>query len=126
MIPNKFGDNDSKQPIGDPNRGLVAYVMDKVKNGRDVRDEQFGELWKEFTRIWRGFYDRNDKTTDSERSRLISPASQQAVEMTASEMEEATFGRTAWLDIEDDIQDEQKDDAIVYRDQLLEDFELHH
>jgi hypothetical protein len=124
MIPNKFGDNDSKKPMADPNRGLIMYVMDKVKNGRDTRDEMYGQLWKEFTRIWRGFYDRNDKTTDSERSRLISPASQQAVEMTASEMEEATFGRTAWLDIEDDIADEQKDDALVYRDQLLEDYEL--
>jgi len=44
--------------------------------------------------------------------------------MTASEMEEATFGRTAWFDIADDIADQDKDDAIAYRDQLVEDFEL--
>lgn len=124
MIPNKFGDNDSKKPEFSPERGLIQYVMDKVKHGRDVRDNMYGDLWKEFTRIWRGFYDEKDKTTNSERSKLISPASAQAVEMTASEMEEATFGRTAWLDIEDDIADEQKDDAVAYRDQLLEDFEL--
>lgn len=124
MIPNKFGDNDSKKPEFSPERGLIQYVMDKVKHGRDVRDTMYGDLWKEFTRIWRGFYDEKDKTTNSERSKLISPASAQAVEMTASEMEEATFGRTAWLDVEDDIADEQKDDAVAYRDQLLEDFEL--
>ena len=69
-------------------------------------------------------YSEKDKTTNSERSRLIAPATQQAVEMTASEMEEATFGRTAWFDIQDDIADEDKDDAIAYRDQLLEDFTL--
>lgn len=124
QIPNKYGDNDSKKPVGSPYRGLVAYVMDKVKHGRDVRDEQFDSSWKEFTRIWRGFYERKDKTTESERSKLISPASAQAVEMTASEMEEATFGRTAWIDIVDDIQDQERDDALVLRDQLLEDFEL--
>ncbi len=124
QIPNKFGNNDAETPIGGPNRGLVSWVMERVQHGRDVRDTQFGDLWKEFTRIWRGFYSDKDRTTDSERSKLISPASQQAVEMTASEMEEATFGRTAWLDIEDDIQDQQKDDAVAYRDQLLEDFEL--
>jgi hypothetical protein len=124
MIPNQFGNNDSEKPLGSPMKGLVHYVMDKVQHGRDVRDAAYGELWQEFTRIWRGFHTQKDKTTDSERSKLISPATQQAVEMTASEMEEATFGRTAWLDIKDDIQDQDKDDAIVYRDQLLEDFEL--
>lgn len=127
MIPNQMGDNDSKKPSDEASEGrsaLVSWVMDRVKHGRDQRDAMYGDLWKEFTRIWRGFYSEKDKTTDSERSKLISPASQQAVEMTASEMEEATFGRTAWLDIVDDIADEEKDDAIAYRDQLLEDFEL--
>ena len=118
MIPNNLGDNDSKKPLGGHtpgtgNTALVSYVMDRVKHGRDVRDAAYADLWKEFTRIWRGFYDKKDKTTDSERSRLISPASQQAVEMTASEMEEATFGRTAWIDIQDDIADEDKDDDSV-------------
>lgn len=126
-IPNQQGDNDSKRPLEGMTPGkaaLVSWVVDRVRYGRDVRDEQYGAFWKECTRIWRGFYSVKDKTTNSERSRLISPASQQAVEMTASEIEEAVFGRTAWFDIEDDIQDEDKDDATAYRDQLLEDFEL--
>lgn len=123
-IPNKFGDNDSKSPIGEQHRGLVAYVMDKVKHGRDTRDAMYAGMWNEFTRLWRGFYSDKDKSTNSERSKLISPATAQAVEMTVSEMEEATFGRTAWIDLKDDIADQQKDDAVAYRDQLLEDFEL--
>ena len=128
MIPNQMGDNDSKRPedtaFNGMEKSLVSWVMDRVKHGRDVRDAQYGDLWREFTRIWRGFYDDKDRTTNSERSKLISPASQQAVEMTASEMEEATFGRTAWIDVVDDIADEEKDDAVAYRDMLLEDFEL--
>jgi len=126
MIPNQNGDNDGKNaPEMAPTKGaLVSWVVDRVKHAREVRDTEYGANWEEFTRIWRGIHADKDKTTDSERSRLISPASQQAVEMTASEMEEATFGRTAWFDIADNIADEEKADAIAYRDQLLEDFEL--
>jgi len=126
MIPNQNGENDGKKPTEmTPGRGaLVSWVVDRIRHAREVRDTAYGSNWDEFTRIWRGIYSENDKTTDSERSRLISPASQQAVEMTASEMEEATFGRTAWFDIADDIADQDKDDAIAYRDQLVEDFEL--
>ena len=127
MIPNQQGNNDSKKPLAGmtPGKGaLVSWVMAKVKHSREVRDTLYGAHWEEFTRIWRGMYSEKDKTTNSERSRLIAPATQQAVEMTASEMEEATFGRTAWFDIQDDIADDDKDDAIAYRDQLLEDFTL--
>ena len=128
QIPNRFGDNDSKRPMetdaAPKKMSLTQWVMQKVQYGREVRDTNHKARWAEYTRIWRGFYSQKDKTTDSERSRLISPASAQAVEMTVSEMEEATFGKTAWFDIQDDIADEQKDDAIAYRDQLLEDFEL--
>jgi hypothetical protein len=127
MIPNQNGDNDSKTPLQGmtPGKGaLVSWIVAKIKHSREVRDTLYGQEWDEYTRIWRGMYSKKDKTTDSERSRLIAPATQQAVEMTASEMEEATFGRTAWFDINDDIKDQEKDDAILYRDQLLEDFKL--
>lgn len=124
-IPNKFGDNDSKKPSDTPSRGaLLEWVTSRVRHGREVRDSQYATRWEEYTRLWRGFWAPDDKNTNSERSRIITPALQQAVEMTAAEMEEATFGRTAWFDVTDDIQDEQKDDSIAYRDQLLEDFEL--
>lgn len=126
-IPNQTGENDSKKPLQGMTPGksaLVSWVMERVKHARESRDAQYSALWQEYTRIWRGIYTKKDKATDSERSKLISPATQQAVEMTASEMEEATFGREAWFDIADDLQDEKKDDAVAYRDQLLEDFEF--
>ena len=44
-----------------------------------------------------------DKTRQTERSKIISPALQQAVESSVAELEEATFGRGKWFDIEDDV-----------------------
>lgn len=126
-IPNKFGDGPRGNDLEDrQNDGsaLVSWVMGKVKFWREVRDEKYGARWEEYTRLSRGFWMDKDRNNDSERSRLIAPALQQALEMTVSEMEEATFNKKAWFDLDDDIADEQKEDALVTRDQLLEDFEL--
>lgn len=126
-IPNPFGDS---QNFNDPRRnadgysGLAEFVKLKVDHARQVRDQKYAKRWAEYTRLWRGFYTQEDKNTDSERSKLIAPALSQAIEMTVSEIEEAIFSKKAWFDVTDDIADENKDDAIVYRDQLLEDFDL--
>jgi hypothetical protein len=98
--------------------------MTRVQRGRQVRDQKYAKRWNEYTRLWRGFWVDEDKNLTSERSKLISPALAQSIEMSVAEIEEAIFSRTAWLDIDDDIADQQKDDAIAYRDQLLEDFEF--
>ena len=105
-------------------QALLGYVVNKVKRARDVRDQKYGARWSEYTRLWRGFWSSDDASNNSERSKLIAPALQQAIEMAVAEIEEAVFSKTAWFDIDDDIRDEQKEDAVVYRDQLLEDFEL--
>lgn len=102
---------------------LVGWIMSKVNPWRQWRDTQFAARWADYYRLWRGFWQENDKTRESERSKLISPALQQAVEMTVAEMEEATFGRGEWIDISDDYEDPQKDDVLVLRDQLLSDLE---
>jgi hypothetical protein len=60
----------------------------------------------------------------SERSRLISPALQQAVESSVAEVEEATFGRGKWFDITDDYQDQMKADVQILRTQLEEDMKF--
>lgn len=105
-------------------QSLIGYIVPKLRHARETRDAKFRDIWKEYTRLWRGMWADSDKNRDSERSRLIAPALQQAVEMTASEIEEAAFGRIAWFDIQDDLQDQEKEDAVRYRDQLLEDFEF--
>lgn len=102
---------------------LVSWVMLRVNRWREHRDSNYIDKWSEYYRLWRGFYQEKDKNKDAERSKLIAPALQQAVDMTVSEMEEATFGRGVWFDVSDDYEDQQKEDAIVLRDQLLYDFE---
>ena len=125
-IPNAYGDNKFMQQSEgtDSHTSLLAWVMERVTHARRMRDQRYGERWKEYTRLWRGFYTDKDRNTNSERSKLIAPALQQAVEMTVAEQEEAAFGRTAWFDITDDIRDENRDDALGYRDQLLEDMKV--
>ena len=59
---------------------------------------------------------------ESERSRLIAPALQQAVESSVAEVEEATFGRGKWFDIRDDVADQDPMDIANLREQLQEDF----
>lgn len=103
---------------------LAAWVMERVGAWRRYRDQNFKDLWGEYYRIWRGIWSSNDRTRKSERSRIISPALQQAIESTVSELEEATFGRLRWIDIQDDRLDMDKEDVELLNKQLLEDFEL--
>lgn len=117
----QYGNTEQLQPR---NSTLIGYIVPKLRHARDTRDGKFREIWKEYTRLWRGMWQDADRNRDSERSKLISPALQQAVEMTSAEIEEAAFGRIAWFDIQDDLADEEKADAVAYRDQLLEDFEF--
>jgi hypothetical protein len=72
--------------------------------------------------MFRGIWDPADKTRDSERSRLITPAMQQAIESKQSEISEAVFGRGRFFDIEDDIQDQNKADMELVTRQMHEDF----
>ncbi len=102
---------------------LAIWVMSHVNKWREHRDSNYLKRWSEYYRLWRGFWDPTDQNKEAERSRLIAPALQQAVDMTVSEMEEATFGRGAWFDISDDYEDPEKTDVIKQRDQLLCDFE---
>jgi hypothetical protein len=79
--------------------------------------------WDEYYRLWRGIWQESDRLRRSEKSRLISPALQQAVESSVAELEEATFGRGKWFDIQDDMLDQDKTDAEYVRNLLQEDLE---
>lgn len=104
-------------------QALASWVMDKVDQWCDFRDTNYLSRWDEYYRLWRGIWNTADKNRDSERSKLISPALQQAIESAASELEEATFGKGIWFDLADDVRDEEKEDVLVLRDLLLDDFE---
>ena len=98
------------------------WVIDKVDQWRDHYSANYEQKFDEYYRLWRGIWSAEDKTRDSERSRLISPALQQAVESSVAEVEEATFGRGKWFDIRDDRNDKDPSDIAYMREQLSEDF----
>ena len=89
----------------DADKELTAFVVQHCDRWRDHRDENFLEDWKEYERIFRGIWASEDRTRDSERSRLISPATQQAVETRHAEIMEAIFGNGEFFDIKDDVKD---------------------
>jgi len=89
---------------------LEGWVIDKCDNWRDHFEANYSEKFEEYYRLWRGQWSAKDRTRDSERSRIVSPALQQAVESSVAELEEATFGRGKWFDIEDDVYDTEKND----------------
>jgi hypothetical protein len=102
---------------------LVEWVLANVEQWREHRDSNYLEKWKEYERIWRGVWESSDKTRESERSRFISPATQQAVENHVSEIEEAIFGQGDHLfDIEDDMMDQDKTDVEYLKNYMKECF----
>ena len=86
-------------------RELVAFVIDHTNRWRDYRDVNYLGNWEEYERIFRGQWNAEDKTKDSERSRIVSPATQQAIETRHAEVMEAIFGQGEFFDIKDDILD---------------------
>jgi hypothetical protein len=103
---------------------LENWVVDKADRWRDHYNINYKEKFDEYYRLWRGIWSAEDKTRESERSKLISPALQQAVESAVAEVEEATFGRGKWFDIRDDRNDQDPRDIAVLRNQLTEDFQF--
>ena len=102
--------------------GLEDWVIEKCDQWRDHYEANYESKFDEYYRLWRGIWDPSDKMRESERSRIISPALQQAVESSVAEIEEATFGRGKWFDIQDDLADQNPIDVQKIRQQLDEDF----
>ena len=115
--------NQFEEPT-ESDKELVSFVTDHVTRWRDYRDTNFLDAWLEYERIFRGQWAAEDKTRDSERSRIISPATQQAVETRHAEIMEAIFGQGEFFDIEDDIKDVDGNpfDVEAIKNLLMEDF----
>ena len=103
---------------------LTDWVVSHTDKWRDYRDQNYLTEWQEYERIFRGQWAAEDKTRESERSRIISPATQQAIETRHAEIMEAIFGQGEWFDIEDDIKDVNGNplDVEMIKNQLMEDF----
>ena len=103
---------------------LTDFVTSHCTKWRDYRDVNFLPDWLEYERIFRGQWAAEDKTRESERSRIVTPATQQAVETRHAEIMEAIFGQGDFFDIEDNIQDVNGNpiDIELIKAQLMEDF----
>lgn len=103
---------------------LVEWVVSHTERWRDYRNTNFLADWEEYERIFKGEWAAEDKTRDSERSRIVAPATQQAVETRHAEIMEAIFGQGEFFDIEDDIRDVNGTplDIEAIKNQLAEDF----
>ena len=84
---------------------VTDWVVSHTDTWRDWRDQNYLTSWQEYERIFRGQWAAEDKTRESERSRIISPATQQAIETRHAEIIEAIFGQGEFFDIKDDIMD---------------------
>lgn len=102
---------------------LASWVVDKCRQWRDHYESNYQEKHEEYYRLWRGIWSQEDVERLSERSKIISPALQQAVESNVAELEEATFGRGKWFDIKDDMNDPERADIQYLCNKLTEDFE---
>jgi hypothetical protein len=103
---------------------LVSFVVDHCDRWRTYRDINFLPQWEEYERIFRGQWASEDKTRESERSRIVTPATQQAVETRHAEIIEAIFGSGEFFDIKDDIKDVDGNplDVEMLKLQMMEDF----
>lgn len=122
-----MNEGTSWEEPSESDKELCAFVIQHCDRWRDSRDENYLEYWKEYERIFRGIWADEDKTRESERSRLISPATQQAVETRHAEIMEAIFGNGEFFDIKDDVRDYNNNpmDVEALKIQLREDLEKH-
>ncbi len=108
----------------DSDKEIVSFVVDHCDRWRDWRDTNYLTLWERYERLFRGEWAAEDKTRESERSRIVTPATQQAVETRHAEIMEAIFGQGEFFDISDDIRDVNGSplDVGLIKAQLMEDF----
>jgi hypothetical protein len=101
---------------------LENWVMNKVDDWREFFETNYDEKFDEYYRLWRGIWADEDRTRESERSKIVSPALLQAVESSVADVEEATFGRGKFFDIQDDMGDTDRSDVRFLREALSQEF----
>jgi hypothetical protein len=110
-----------EDPVSESDKELVAFIIDHCDRWKEHRDNNYQAKWDEYERLYYGVWSDEDKTRDSERSRLVSPAIRQAVENKTSEIIEATTGRGEFFELEDDAADPQEMDVEMVSRQLHDD-----
>ena len=113
--------NSEEEEVTQSDRELVAFVVDHCDKWRDWRDTNYETKWDEYERIYYGIWSAEDRTRDSERSKIISPATRQAVDNRVAETMEGFAGSGKLFEISDDGKDQDASDVEVMQALLLED-----
>lgn len=114
--------NESKEdPVSESDRELVSFVTSHCDRWREFKEVNYEKKWDEYERLYYGIWSDEDKTRESERSRIVSPAIRQAVENKTSEIIEATTGRGEFFELQDNEQDADPADVELTQRQLHED-----
>jgi hypothetical protein len=108
-------------PMLESQDSIESYVLWKAQEWTDFIEANFYSQWDEYYRLWRGLWASEDSTRGTERSRIVTPALQQAVESSVAEIEESTFGLGKLFDIRDDSADQDEMDVALLRTKLDED-----
>lgn len=115
------GGSASKEVQGGGGGLVVSDVMGDIVRWRKLRDGDFEALWDEFYAKWRGFWMPQHKSFRTERSRLISPLTSMSIDLTTAEIIEAVLGREYFIDLPDNVGDEDTTDVDACRKLLVED-----
>ena len=54
-----------EDPVTESDKELVSFIVDHTTRWRDHRDVNYLDKWEEYERLWRGIWDRADKTRES-------------------------------------------------------------
>ena len=112
---------EEEAPETQSEKELVSFVVDHCDRWRDWRDSNYETKWDEYERIYYGIWSAEDRTRDSERSKIISPATRQAVDNRVAETMEGFAGSGKLFEISDDGLDQDSADIEVMQALLLED-----
>ncbi|NIO40802.1 MAG: hypothetical protein GTO41_11855, partial [Burkholderiales bacterium] len=115
------GGEDNREKQGGARGALASTIMADISDWRKLRDGDFEALWDEFYAKWRGFWMAEHRSYKTERSKLISPLTSMAVDLTTAEIVEAVLGREYFIDLPDNVLDEDTADVELARAILVQD-----
>jgi len=110
-----------KYEVTESDKELVSFVVEHCDRWRDWRDTNYESKWDEYERIYYGIWASEDRTRDSERSKIISPATRQAVDNRVAETMEGFAGSGKLFEVVDDLADGDRTDVELMQTLLIED-----
>jgi hypothetical protein len=114
-------EEELQSEVTESDKELVSFIVEHCDRWRDWRDTNYESKWDEYERIYYGIWASEDRTRDSERSKIVSPATRQAVDNRVAETMEGFAGSGKLFEVVDDLQDGDRTDVELMQTLLLED-----